>query len=992
MPAPATTAELVELVRKSGLVEPERLEAFVARAAADPGPATPRHWAGLLVVAGLVTRFQAEQMLLGKWRGFTVGRYRVLERIGSGGAGAVYLCEHVRVRRKVAVKVLPTVRANNPAALGRFHREARAAGVLDHPNLVKCHDVDQDGELHYLVMDYVDGSNLHEVVARTGPLAPVRAAQYVRQAAQGLQHAHEAGLVHRDIKPANILVDRGGTVRVLDLGLARFFNDDQDLLTLKYDEHNVLGTADYVAPEQALNSHAADIRADVYSLGCTFYFLLTARPPFPDGKAAQKLIYHQSKAPTPVRQLRPEVPAEMAAVLDKMVAKDPGERHQTPAEVVAALEPWAHPPVPPPRDDEMPQLCPAAARQVSAPDQDLAPITPPGPDRPAPARPPGLGGGDADGVVPLLARPGRPARAADLETPSAMASPTAPEPGGRNAPPPAAPAGRPVLRRRLLRAAAAVAVVAALGLGLRLGIARQRGTADSPDFTVFVVSRAGGPGVLPTVQEALLRARPGDHVRVEDDTWEESLHLTGEGGAGRDVVLEGGLGRPVVWRAPRGHRDDQPLVYLACVPGFRLRNFTLDGQDRVQDLVALSGPCPGLALEDVLLKGFSRSAVVLADCAGDGNDPVTLRRLRAVPTRTADAALRFEGRPGEGNRSVRVLDARLEGPYRAAVTFTGPATDVEFAGNRVFNARDGFVYRRTAPPAALGLALSSNTFCNVGGVAVRFETSPPAEYSRVALTGNLFARVGTLARTDDFVPRPANTQAAWIWTDEPPGRTGALAEHRAFRKKFTVDGPSVSQARLDVAADAAFTVWVNGERVGRGDFLPHLRRVQTFDVAGYLRPGLNAVAIQGTDKTGVAGVLARLAYGCPGAAPVTLVSDASWKAFRSFPFAWQRSGFDDTDWPAAKIVAAPGQGPPEWRNLTWDALVEERFGSAAATVFPEPSGNVRDGTGEEDFPPVRAAALRFELPTDPSDDDHFLRFDQAGTPNGAGSPGTPADK
>ena len=174
----------------------------------------------------MITQFQAEQFLLGKWRGFTIGKYKVLERLGFGGTGTVYLCEHLMVRRKVAVKVLPATKADNPAALGRFYREARAAGVLDHPNLVKCHDIDQDGSLHFLVMDFVDGSSLQTIITKFGPMPIEFAAHSIKQAAHGMQHAHEAGLVHRDIKPANILLDRKGTIRVLDLGLARFFNDE----------------------------------------------------------------------------------------------------------------------------------------------------------------------------------------------------------------------------------------------------------------------------------------------------------------------------------------------------------------------------------------------------------------------------------------------------------------------------------------------------------------------------------------------------------------------------------------------------------------------------------------------------------------------------------------------------------------------------------------------------------------------------------------------
>src|SRR5262249_44283524 len=160
--------------------------------------------------------------------------------------------------------------------------EARAVAALDHPNIVRAYDIDQDENLHFLVMEYVDGANLQDLVKKSGPLDPVRAAHYIYASAIGLHHAHGMGLIHRDIKPGNILVDRSGVVKILDMGLARFFHDEEDMLTKKYDE-NILGTADYLAPEQAVDSHSVDIRADIYSLGATFYFLLSGQPPFPEG-------------------------------------------------------------------------------------------------------------------------------------------------------------------------------------------------------------------------------------------------------------------------------------------------------------------------------------------------------------------------------------------------------------------------------------------------------------------------------------------------------------------------------------------------------------------------------------------------------------------------------------------------------------------------------------------------------------------------------------
>src|SRR5438874_4731426 len=255
MAAPANSTEFLDLVRKSGVADEKRLDAHLQRLrGAGALPAEPGKLAGLLVRDGLLTHFQAEQILLGKWRRFTIGKYKVLERLGSGGMGTVFLCEHKLMRRRVAVKVLPTAKAADEASLGRFYREARAVAAVDHPNIVRAYDIDQDENLHFLVMEYVDGTNLQDLIKKFGPLDVVRACHYIYSAAVGLQHAHEMGLVHRDIKPGNILLDRAGVVKILDMGLARFFHDSDDNLTKQYDE-NILGTADYLSPEQAEDSH-----------------------------------------------------------------------------------------------------------------------------------------------------------------------------------------------------------------------------------------------------------------------------------------------------------------------------------------------------------------------------------------------------------------------------------------------------------------------------------------------------------------------------------------------------------------------------------------------------------------------------------------------------------------------------------------------------------------------------------------------------------------
>ncbi|MBX7105452.1 MAG: serine/threonine protein kinase [Gemmataceae bacterium] len=359
MAAPATNIDVVRLVRRSKLVDEAKLDAYLRRWDDAGGlPAEPKIMAGALVRDGLLTYFQAEQILLGKYRGFTLGKHRILERLGYGGMGQVFLCEHMFMRRRVAIKVLPPAKARDEVALARFYREARATAALDHPNIIRSHDVDHEGDLHFLVMEFVDGVSLTKLVKKFGPLDVSRACDYVRQAALGLQHAHDAGLVHRDMKPGNLMVDRDGTVKILDLGLARFKDESSEQGHATSDNDMLLGTVDYVAPEQTVNNKV-DARADIYALGGTLYFLLTGRPPFPEGSDNDKLHAHQSKVPPPLRELR-EVPGELSDLVARMLAKRPADRPQACGAVAAALAPFCTEVVLPPAPWELPRLSPAA--------------------------------------------------------------------------------------------------------------------------------------------------------------------------------------------------------------------------------------------------------------------------------------------------------------------------------------------------------------------------------------------------------------------------------------------------------------------------------------------------------------------------------------------------------------------------------------------------------------------------------------------------------
>jgi len=263
-------------------------------------------------------------------------RYEVLEFLGAGGMGMVYRARHRLMERVVAVKVLHRCVTEKPDAVERFRREVQAVACLGHPNIVAAFDADQAGEQHFLVMEYVAGVTLARLMKEQGPLDPARACDYIRQAALGLQHAHERGLVHRDLKPGNLIVTPEGQVKILDLGLARLGQSTEQVSGDLTDSGTLMGSVDYLAPEQADEPHHADTRADIYSLGCTLYHLLTGRPPFPEGTLMQKLKAHGQRAPGPLDRPGVAMPAGLDRVVARMLAKDPRQRYQTPGELADA--------------------------------------------------------------------------------------------------------------------------------------------------------------------------------------------------------------------------------------------------------------------------------------------------------------------------------------------------------------------------------------------------------------------------------------------------------------------------------------------------------------------------------------------------------------------------------------------------------------------------------------------------------------------------------
>ncbi len=319
----------------------------------------PRALAQELMQRGWLTPYQINQIFQGRGHELAIGPYLLMERIGDGAVGQVFKARHQHMQRLVALKLIRKELMADAEVVGRFYREIHAISQLIHPNVIMAHDAGPVGQTHFFAMEYVEGIDLGRLVKKEGALPVDQAVDYIRQASLGLQHIADKGFVHRDIKPSNLLVTqaakdapavetaastgnqatpRWGWLKILDLGLARLHEPTANGASPLTQAGGVLrGTADYLAPEQAVDFHRADIRADIYSLGCTLYFLLTGQAPYEGGTLAQKLMKHQRGDMPALDKLRPNLPKKLVAVVRKMMAAKPDARYARPVEVADAL-------------------------------------------------------------------------------------------------------------------------------------------------------------------------------------------------------------------------------------------------------------------------------------------------------------------------------------------------------------------------------------------------------------------------------------------------------------------------------------------------------------------------------------------------------------------------------------------------------------------------------------------------------------------------------
>ena len=347
---PKTPQDLCNALARSNLHPPDEVRALLKRFL-ERGTGDAAAFAGWLKGEGKLSDFQAGLLLRGRWDRLKVDDYVLVDRMGQGRLAGVYEARH-RLGQRVAVKILPPSKVADPQVFGRFQRETRLARKLKHPNIVRTFQSGEANGLHYLVMEYLDGETLADVLKRRGHLPALEAVRLIHQALLGLQHLHEEGMVHRDLTPTNIMLvpsrqpgrpdtTQHATVKILEIGLGRALFDDGDEAGQHEDltaAGDILGTPDYMAPEQARDSHNADIRADIYALGCVLYHALTGQVPFPDKNMVNKMIAHATQTPKRLAASRPDLPDGLQTILDWMMAKDPAQRYPTPDRAALALQ------------------------------------------------------------------------------------------------------------------------------------------------------------------------------------------------------------------------------------------------------------------------------------------------------------------------------------------------------------------------------------------------------------------------------------------------------------------------------------------------------------------------------------------------------------------------------------------------------------------------------------------------------------------------------
>ncbi len=960
MATPTSTNDFLILLRSSKLLEEDALDRYLISLENLEGM-TAIKLARKMLQDGLITSFQADHLLKGRYKNFFIGKYKVLRPLGSGGMSQVFLCEHVVMRHWVALKLLHVSEGNDPSAISRFIREARAAASVNHPNVVRAHDFDRaEGKYYYIVMDYVDGVNLHDLVKKLGPLPPEQAANYISQTASGLQHISDCGLIHRDLKPSNLLLDRAGVIRILDLGLVRYAQEGtNENLTRNLSGNTIIGTADYLAPEQALQSESIDIRADIYSLGATFYFLLTGRAPFDDRTIAQKLLGHQFQNPDP-----PEgVPEPILDVLRTMMRKSPEDRYTHPEDVVEALAPFLPDPPVPPSDDYFPTMSIYGSGPATGGPRSQGPNSSKKPSS----------------RILLDSNLTSASRVRQMQRIARMAAPT--PPNGTVAP-------ETFDKKKWVLIGAAAMVVTAIAAALIAVFANPfsapKNVATKPEATQAtptptrpsVLVPAGslvvGPGgQYQSVRDALSAAKSGDRILIVASDHTESLEITD---VPPRVTIQGWPENvPIRWRSAS---VDKPAIRIENVVGLTVSHIAFIGETGTA--VEIKGSVAGLRFANSSIEGF-RTALRLDGCEANAASPMIVNKLRFLTAKEAQGILLLGS-----TKHIRVDECRWEGPFAPAIELSGELNDVAITANRFSGANQAIVYTNAASKSPVRIRNNAFATCQVG---VLFDALPinPATFE---ISNNLFFKLNTIAKYMGAETRTTGRAGAvWLWHDE--GRdalseTNVPACTRRFRRSFDLKEFPTGAVTLDIGCVTAFKVWLNGTLVGESTPKFFTRRVFAFPVRAMLKPGNNAIAVEASHTLDpinsgfavAAGLTVRLSTAGLQSVPI-VETDANWKSIDAVVGDWQSPTYDDTKWKAVKVWDKQGYVFP-WTGAVWDSVVNEQF-QVLSNAGLNANGNVRDYTSTDGFPLLNS--LRGYIPKlagdDPADDATFLRTPRA---------------
>lgn len=830
-----TAEQLVSVLKRSGLVDDRSLTGALNDYRQQNGPDDANALAEFLVNQNLITSWQAAKLLKGKHRGFYLGKYKLLTLLGRGGMSSVYLAEHIKMKRRCALKVLPHKFVNDSSYLERFHREAQAVAALDHPNIVRAYDIDseRDGqlEIHFLVMECIEGNNFYELVKALGPLDVHTAADYIRQAALGLQHAHDAGLVHRDIKPGNFIVDMQGTVKMMDLGLAKAFTTPEEFSLTMVNDERILGTADYLAPEQAVDSHHVDTRADIYALGCTFYFLLTGEPPHGDGTLTQRLLAHQTKTPKGVRALRPSVPGSLESLIERMMKKDRDERIQTAAEVAKKLERWLETNEGDSSDDSVTQLpAPNIKALLSGPPSGIA--------------------DDSNELMDFLSR---------LDSKTTHDDPTVRGPESASEKASESPADANLHfttdSKQIKSQSTAGSQSSRLNSSKRIQAARQLqftiqlwvlGAILVVALAIFLLTRDKEPPVPKPVVETT----PGAQKNHVTPPVEPDRNLTGpvisvgpDGdfrtlSAALDYVLlagrssqfneiriasgqtiddqveidNSGLGQFPKGFLIHGEGPDFPilagsgetLLTLNSVEGLTLSDLVFDASE-CQQAVLIRGYATGTTFTNLQFRDIRRRAITGAGVRGLQHHQIRIQNCDFYGTESAKEGICFDVEQDRafgvsGTRQIAIRQCRFLGPLENAIRFSEVTIDVSIEESIFHDLKNGIVFDGGDRQEVSRMTFANNTF-HQNEIGINFLTGPIEAASAITFRRNLFVDI---SQGEVLTDRAGVSLATLSENAEPPRQnwtTGSPQARGTWLNVFTNDGrfqvPEIQFVSLD---------------------------------------------------------------------------------------------------------------------------------------------------------------------------------------------------